>query len=243
MVHFLYIYTIMKIINYGKKDYYDYLCGTWGEDPLIIYDRKDSLVLDRTKETCEWYDYYFCEKPQYYDVKRRHPSQEWKMNSFLAISEDWYSLPYKERRKVFKDYKEGIICHLAIEVGKNIYIIEIDRYLDDDNPKVVHIDPKLVEKVVMDKRSDAPVSMYVCHCNRWRSNHHIVEEQDIKRRIDNPIFLKTWVSRIIPAEDMWKELYEYLGSLKDKPIIDSRTNEEHIESNGFDKKISFRNVK
>jgi hypothetical protein len=38
-------------------------------------------------------------------------------------------------------------------------------------------------------------------------------------------------------------LYEYLSSLRDKPFIDPRSDVQKLESAGFDKKTSFRNVK
>jgi hypothetical protein len=47
----------------------------------------------------------------------------------------------------------------------------------------------------------------------------------------------------VSAEEVWRNLYEYLSSLKDKEIFDGRTDEEHIESAGMDKKASFRNLK
>lgn len=40
----------MKILDGGKKDFYDYLSGIYGIDKVIVYDRRDSHVfrpLDR----------------------------------------------------------------------------------------------------------------------------------------------------------------------------------------------------
>ena len=34
----------MKIINGGKKDYYDYLSGIYGIDNNVVYDRRDGYV-------------------------------------------------------------------------------------------------------------------------------------------------------------------------------------------------------
>lgn len=58
--------------------------------------------------------------------------------------------------------------------------------------------------------------------------------------IDNPILADSWIPKVIPPNDVWNNLYEYISSLRDKEIIDTRTNDMHIESNGFDKKDSFR---
>jgi hypothetical protein len=69
---------------------------------------------------------------------------------------------------------------------------------------------------------------------------------DVKDKIDgidNPILVDTWIPKFISANDMWNMLYEYISSLNDKEFTDSRTNDQHIESHGFDKKISFRKRK
>ena len=41
----------MRIISKrGIKDYYDYLQGTYGIDPLVIYDRRECNVIDPPKK-------------------------------------------------------------------------------------------------------------------------------------------------------------------------------------------------
>lgn len=40
----------MRIISKrGIKDYYDYLQGTYGIDPLVVYDRRECNVIDPPK--------------------------------------------------------------------------------------------------------------------------------------------------------------------------------------------------
>ena len=46
---------------------------------------------------------------------------------------------------------------------------------------------------------------------------------------------------MLPPHDIYMMLCEWLG--KEKEIIDKRNDEEKLLSAGFDKKISFRNVK
>ena len=58
----------------------------------------------------------------------------------------------------------------------------------------------------------------------------------------NPIMAGTWIPSVIPAEEIWNNVTDYLLAIKEKPIIDNRTDIEHIESAGFDKKTSFRNM-
>ena len=66
---------------------------------------------------------------------------------------------------------------------------------------------------------------------------------DHARVWENPILRDTYVTKVIPPETVWKYVYEYLSSLRDKPIVDTRTDLEHLESHGFDKKKSFRHRK
>jgi hypothetical protein len=61
--------------------------------------------------------------------------------------------------------------------------------------------------------------------------------------LENPLLKDTPMPSFVSAEEVWRNLYEYLSSLKDKEIFDGRTDEEHIESAGMDKKASFRNLK
>lgn len=51
----------------------------------------------------------------------------------------------------------------------------------------------------------------------------------------------TGVGKLFPPKEMYLMLSEWLAPNDD--ITDNRTNEEKILSNGFDKKISFRNIK
>ena len=53
----------------------------------------------------------------------------------------------------------------------------------------------------------------------------------------------TWIPSFIPAEEVWNNITDYLLSIKEPEIIDNRTDVQHLESQGFDKKSSFRNVK
>ena len=61
-------------------------------------------------------------------------------------------------------------------------------------------------------------------------------------RVENPILAGTFIPGVIPPTDIWNALYEYLSSLRDKPFTDSRSDVQKLESAGFDKKTSFRNM-
>lgn len=74
------------------------------------------------------------------------------------------------------------------------------------------------------------------------ANRTSIRVQYADSTVINPIMEKTWIPKIIPAQDVWNNISDYLLAIKDKPIVDNRTDVEHAESHGFDKKTSFRNM-
>ena len=51
------------------------------------------------------------------------------------------------------------------------------------------------------------------------------------------------IGGMISAETIWQNIYDYISASKDVKTTDSRTDVQKLESAGFDKKTSFRNVK
>ena len=224
----------MKIID-KHKDYYDYIVSIMGMDEKVTYDRRGSTVI-APSEPYEFefpgeYDLYFSKKPFKCDAPKR-------------LIRYWESSKYEERvnRRTGKwNYsdrvEEGSIYHLLLEVGYYQFIFEVERYLDKNGKLVVDVRIVNKRRVSKDKKkTEAPLSIAPL-----RFKYCDVEEDS--KGIDNPILSKTWIPGYIPAQDMWNMLYEYISSLNDKEFTDTRTNEQHIESHGFDKKISFRKRK
>jgi hypothetical protein len=225
----------MKIID-SKKDYYDYLQGVIGTDEKVVYDRRGSTILGSSRYyNFDWpsgYDLYFCKKPFKCDGPKTKKSQ-------------WQSCKYKNRigRRVWswksreKYSEEGSIYDIYLEIGYHRFILEVERYLDDNGNVILEpyiADVKEIKKE--EKKSTAP--LYICQYSHER--YGSLRESN---KIENPILKDTWIPGLISANDMWNMLYEYISSLNDKEFTDSRTNEQHIESAGFDKKISFRHRK
>lgn len=229
------VFDRMKIID-NKKCYYDYLQGVLGMDEKVTYDRRGSTVVsvseyqeyDFPKAT----DLWFSKNRFKDDIKRRKVSY-WHSNSYKARN-IWRKLSWRSKEFI----EEGNIYYLFLEVGYHQFIFEVERYLDD-NDKVV-IEVNIVEHKFVDKEhkeSDKPLFLSSMHFK-----YGTIRELD-NFKVDNPILTNTWIPKYIPAQDMWNMLYEYISSLNDKEFTDTRTNEQHIESHGFDKKISFRKRK
>lgn len=227
----------MKIISKrGEKDYYDYIVGTMGIDEKVVYDRRGSVIVGESDFHCfdypHGYDLFFSKKPFKCDRKKmkKKPWQSCRYKNIVSRR----SFSFKNNTE-----EEGVIFHLYLEVGYMSYIFEVERYLDDND--VLHVDVSIADTKRLekkDKKSAAP--LYIAPHN---FRYVTLENNVLADKIDNPILKNTWIPRFISAQDMWNMLYEYISSLNDKEFTDSRTNEQHIESHGFDKKISFRHRK
>lgn len=60
--------------------------------------------------------------------------------------------------------------------------------------------------------------------------------------IKNVVFKDTFIPSFICPEEAYIAIYEYLSSMKDMDMTDSRTDKEKLLSAGFDPKTSFRNI-
>lgn len=203
----------MRIVS-KVKDYYDYLQGIYGIDEKVCYDRRDGIIVDPTRGYMEGgLDYWF--KPDYkpYCVYRRD---------------------------------DGAPAIFGLEIGYVRYVLSVFRGINYDK-----FEYKLIEKIRInkeDKVSSAPINLlHMRRKNRFwdKGNHEYVPflERGKSSYFRNPILARTFIPGLIPAEEVWENVYEYLSSLNEVEIIDTRTDVQHAESHGFDKKISFRHRK
>ena len=230
----LIVLTVMKIID-NKKDYYDYIQGVLGIDEKVTYDRRGSTNVGASElyhfDYPFRYDLYFCKKP-FKDDGHKTKKSYWQSCKYENRANK-YRWSWKNDRFVY----EGKVLHLLLEIGYHRFIFEIERYLDEEDK--LRLDTYIVEHKEVskgNKKSKAP--LYIA---AYDFNYH--SDGKTSMGIENPILKETWIPGLIPAQDMWNMLYEYISSLNDKDIVDTRTNDQHIESHGFDKKISFRHRK
>ena len=251
----------MRLID-NKKDYYDYLAGIYGIDTYITYDRRNSTRLyNKTSQPVlnvqyPWWPVVFC--PYKNGIL---PGTE---NTLAAYDHKKWDEP-----KGSLDYPGYYSVHtytVGVRIGFKLYIIEVNRCLKDVNDSTVKLDAKLLYVKDYDRREKnnkikdivdpiliGNISYGVQYPWQYRSNN-----EDKFRNVKfntpqcgtlenpailvNPIMTGTWIPSVIPAEEIWNNVTDYLLAIKEKPIIDNRTDIEHIESAGFDKKTSFRNM-
>lgn len=239
----------MKIID-NKKDYYDYVSGIIGIDEDITYDRRKSVrLVNIGKESFYMYANSFAEtcfstdKDAYRDyfTTRYYNRQPWERKRKTANDEYFYSFTYT----------------VGIEAGWYMYVFKLKKILLTENSENFIIVPELVAKNRVEKRySDAPLIFGECKTFEYVGWKNVsFEPKDIKSFIcsknedpyrfivENPILANTWIPKFINAEEIWNDIYDYLISQREKPIIDNRSDVLHLEAAGFDKKTSFRNVK
>lgn len=210
----------MRILDGGKKDFYDYLAGIYGIDNDVVYDRAKSHVF----RPMEVGDTYFCKTRLYNDrckkeTKGRH---------------------YVNGKYVYGIFYEGLKLHFVIEIGFTQYLFMVERYLD--NNLEVQLEPQLLNKIQVDKKqSQVPVSLIPVDFWGLFSEAPSIRRYYLNEEIQNPIFTGTWVTSFLNAEEVYNEIYNYLISIKEPKIIDNRNDVQKLESKGFDKKTSFRN--
>jgi calcineurin-like phosphoesterase family protein len=145
--------------------------------------------------------------------------------------------------RAYKNYFKEVY-HFILEVGYIHYRFEVERWLEENNRESTHVEYRLIDtlKDIRKRYSDVPMCIIPCSAQYSRWSH---EEQWKERegRVTNPILAGTFIPRVIPPTDIWNALYAYLSSLRDKPFTDSRSDVQKLESAGFDKKTSFRNIK
>lgn len=232
----------MKIID-NKKDYYDYLSGIYGIDDQIVYDRRESVILSSEKAFLMGMDYYFSKTVLPLD--KRIINKRWRGSRNSIAKRRQYQ---PEKKSGFKVWTEGDIYHFILEVGFTHYRFEVERWIDEKKANCVHVEYTLLDtiKEIKKRYSDAPIC--IIPCRTYFLLHEYKElwqetSNQLIQRIKNPILIGTIIPKFIAPEEIWQALYDYLSSLKDKPIIDTRTDVQKLESAGFDKKTSFRNVK
>ena len=231
----------MKIID-NKKDYYDYISGIYGIDDLVVYDRRSSVVLNSGKTLLQGLDHYFSTKILFTD-KPLSEKRYWELKSIVRYRE-----AKAAKNKYSKKWKEGDVYHFVLEIGYTHYRFEVERWIEDNKNEYAHVENRLIDtmKDVQKRYSNVPMCLILCQVQDWRWTKDGLwkELSDIHlHRIENPILTGTFITKIIPPADIWQALYDYLSSLKDKPFTDTRTDVEELESAGFDKETSFRNVK
>ena len=203
----------MKIID-NKKDYYDYVSGIYGIDEYVVYDRRGSIASSVIKEQCpEIFDKNIIESDQKsYTRYGRHatnlPFLEKNYEIIIEAGEKHFFIRCMRYRKTesspieltykISDYMEELRTRYNLDFyGKNSYMY--NRYLSE------------LERYSR-KRSSAPLALIITdYQNYW-------DKEKGRREFQNPILKDLPITGLIPAEEIWQGIYDYLLKMKE-PVI------------------------
>lgn len=223
----------MKIIS-TYKDYYDYLSGIWGEDPLIVLDRRGFSNPFFSKEETKKLEFYIAGYKVDGFLKNGHIYFGEDLNQF-----DIQSFETKER--IFKywniDYKK---CYGNCNIN-DIVIITVD-YKVGTYSRINHdiLSKKVIPDIYnLNEKYNCPIFLSGRH--RYTPGSSKFEDM----AFPYPILKDLNLSSILPPEDIYKKLSNWISLQKTKSesSVDNRTNNQKIEGKGFDTKTSFRNIK
>lgn len=135
-----------------------------------------------------------------------------------------------------------------------------ERILAKESADEVEIQrSRLGSRLIEKKHSKAPLAVFECEMywspfdqkkevnwsslRYWNNRYCYFRQRGSQEEplVENPILAGSFIASMIPADEIWKALYEYLMSLNDKEIVDNRPDILKIESAGFDPETSFRN--
>ena len=261
----------MRLID-NKKDYYDYLAGIQGIVEYITYDRRDSVRLHNksNQEQLEiqypWWPIVFCPYkdgvlPSKRGTSAEYISEKWDKNYKSKEYPDYYSA---------RSFTVGILIGFKlyiIEVDRLLKnetdttaklipnLVCIKDYDRRNKDLTKNIEAPIVigeianhsyytwqlplreRKSALNNAEKYRDADFKVGCYPWNGPRE--KAYDV---LENPIMADTWIPSVIPAEEVWNNVTDYLLAMKEKPIVDNRTDVQHAEAAGFDKKTSFRNM-
>lgn len=199
-----------------KKDIYDYLSHIYGIDKAVTFDRRGSIVI----------------------------------NDLTLVSTSGYN--------DLRNEKEGFIL---LEVGNVQYVIQLFDFVKTKGmfPSVISCSMKVIYTYRDYKHYyTSPLSVRGVDINnyRWKNwswkgnnerefiftNNFKEDLRVLSTFIALPIMSNSQLASLIGADEIWKELQNYISSLNnDKNIELPMTDVEKAVNHGFDKKTSFRN--
>jgi len=216
----------MKIID-KNKDYYDYLQGIFGQDPLAVYDRRGSTVFNSsntplplkqiTGGSCKGYYGVIeiliglvCHCIYFENIPGNKITYE-EFETFRVGSRET-DIPLRLRIE-YTEYQPGAIKTNMKFVNPNNRLGFPIRY---PNGRILHENEYFTDGK-----------------DRWWNKWTVC--------YSNPILCSIPLLAV-PAETVFEELHEFLLALNDKKIEDSRSDIQKLESAGFDRKTSFRKM-
>lgn len=212
----------MRVIS-KYKDYYDFLSGIYGVDPLIVLDSREFTMPDITAITVSDYSLY---------------RQECTLILYIGdYCVDSYCLDgvcyYGEDLKQFESEKKHSKYYYRYIYNKSENDNNVNIRLKNQN-KYVNITNNIYkDSTNLNEKYNCPILVRK-------------DGESDKLLYKNCILKDLNLNSFISPEDIYKMISSWISLQKTKSenVVDNMTNKQKIESKGFDNKTSFRpNIK
>lgn len=230
----------MKI--YSKyKDYYDYCKSYLGEDPLVIYERhcdyelKFPRGIDMYIIDLELNRFFIC--GFVIDVLVDFNNQKLLIGGDIIDLSNSQKIAYKNKRTYYKtpnSSKKVVDLILSASKWDKIFSRE---YVLTEPVTFAEYKQIFINRFDSANRNPEQHSKYRDWNNIKDCPVVIVNERGAFR---NPVLSDWKISGIIPAEEMYLKITNWLLERQNVEMVDNRSDVEKLVSHGFDKKTSFR---
>lgn len=230
----------MKIID-NKKDYYDYLAGIYGIDEKVVFDRRGSMASND-------YHYWAGILPTYDEsgVRNFGTDEEWMKS---PTESHMYLLEVGFTHYLFRTTESpDLIPQKGSDHFRRIYKVSLEMI--DKKTSSTHYDNESVISIVEYddsywqrrlSRGYITIKEYMTRTLSIEINHDLLEKSFRTHVImRNPILKDSLIPSVIPAEEIWQNLYDYLSAKNEPEVKDNRSDIQKLEGHGMDKKTSFR---
>lgn len=214
----------MKILtSRNNKDYYDYLTGIYGIDDKVVDDRREFTILANSDSL--FFNHTILEKdtPKKDIRTRKWVGRHWKWATEYRATE----------------------LHCMLEVGLKWYFFQVNRYLNESDEICLDWEIVKTKEIAKSQRlGKTPITFFSAYANYtfWRTGKWDIRVKK-NEAAPNPILTGTPITSLIPTQELYQELSNYISSLNDIETTDRRTDIQKAESAGFDRKTSFRSTK
>lgn len=240
---FVYIYynkAIMKILS-KYKEYYDYLSGIYGEDPLIILDRREGRVVKEhmaSEKITLYIGGYKIEgynpKPEskHYNGGKIYWGDELKaIDDYESLEETYWRARTKHRTDPLRKY-----YHNKHSVDWDLRSSDLTR---DD---VTFIDLNKNGSDCLFRHKLMPDSKHI----NDKADCPIIYKSTAIVEIKYPSLTELNLNTAIKPDDLYRMIYEWLSNKRTmaENHVDNLNDIQKLQNKGFDKKTSFRpNIK
>jgi len=235
----------MKILS-KYKDYYDYLMGIYGEDPLLILDRREGRQLS----FCDNHNYMLNLHIGGYEIQGFSPGREdrpdipakvyWGENLRLLDEYDSLLPNYRSARILTKEKSWDWDRHKHFHHKEQFDRLFMHRNINREDYTIINLEKEVEDDCIflhtLRKSSNSLNDIYNCP----------IVITDSQRETKNvwlfPSLESANINTFLTPGEAYKLISDWLSLQRtlaeNKPTI--MTNNQKIESKGFDKVTSFR---